>query len=328
MPTNQDTTNIGLVQDDLMVKFGYIRAGDGRQKDARCQQLMGHAGCLREDLHRLITKDGHNFSNQIYGKRVWHSCDRLECPKCYLRCATEKAGNAEQRLEACGNRFGDLEHIIVSVPKSQYNLYFDELKAKALEAARARGVLGGFLIFHAQRYANWIEAKTKGVPFGWYYSPHFHILGYLDGGYGACRSCKKHNHRKECWNCKGFEGVTRRLNVTDGYIVKVKGARKTIFGTLYYQLNHATVVKGKVRSHVGTWFGVCSYSKLKLKKSDRKRRASVCPICGHDLVPIQYVGIGEPNGGHWWIDEFYNDFLDDRGVPLWVPRVRGNREHE
>ena len=54
--------------------------------------------------------------------------------------------------------------------------------------------------------------------------------------------------------CNGFEAGTRRLNVNDGYIVKVLGSRKTIFGTAWYQLNHASVKKGVSRFHVATWF--------------------------------------------------------------------------
>jgi hypothetical protein len=45
------------------------------------------------------------------------------------------------------------------------------------------------------------------------------------------------------------------------------------------QLNHASVKRGVKRFHVATWWGVCSYRKLKLKKGDRIRR-NVCPICG------------------------------------------------
>jgi hypothetical protein len=309
---------------DLMDKFRYQRVGSGEQKNSLCGKFMGHIGCLREDLHNIVTLDGVSYSGKVFIKRVYHSCDRPECPICFRRWAVKEAGAAEERLKCCMNRFGDAEHVIVSCPKSEYVLPFDKLKDKALKAFRARGGLGGFLIFHAQRYHHANEAYV-GEPAHWFYAPHFHILGFLDGGYGACRSCKK--SKIECWNCKGFEGVTRRLNLTDGYIVKVKGARKTFFGTLYYQLNHSTIVKRKVRSHIGTWFGVCSYTKLKLKKSDRKKK-SVCPICGHDLVPVKYVGEGEPNSGQWWIEEFEDDYLDERGVPKWIEIVKGRSYYE
>jgi hypothetical protein len=150
-------------------------------------------------------------------------------------------------------------------------------------------------------------------------------LGFLDGGYGSCRECSKPH--EECWGCKGFEGLTRRLNVTDGHIVKVKGARKTIFGSLWYQMNHMTIIQGKVRIHTVTWNGVCSYKKLKLQKQDRIKR-DVCPICGHDLVPLEYVGEGTPDGGQWWLSELEDSYLNEKGVPKWIVKTMVKQHYE
>jgi hypothetical protein len=317
--------NIEII--DYMVKNGQMRVGSGFKKDNLCGAFFGHVGCLNTHLHGIVTlDDGVNHDGKGYFKRVYHSCDRPECPICYRRWAVRQAGDAEEILKkaSCGytdekdkkhSGLGLIEHVIDSPSKCEYELPFEKLKANSLKAVRKRGFLGGFQIYHAQRFANPFEAKQKGIPQGWRYSPHFHYLGFLDGGFGSCRSC--HKNKLQCWSCGGFEGVTRRLNVTDGHIVKVKGARKTIFGSLFYQLNHATLIRGKSRSHVGSWVGVCSYTKLKLKKGDRKKKG-VCPICGYDLVPVKYVGEGEPNGGQWWWEEFEEDYLDERGVPKWI----------
>ena len=87
--------------------------------------------------------------------------------------------------------------------------------------------IGGCLIFHGFRYNN---VRL------WYWSPHFHVLGVIKGGC-KCRSC---NHELgDCRSCSGFNGREMRGFEKDGYIVKVMGARKTIFGTAWYQLNHA-----------------------------------------------------------------------------------------
>jgi len=293
----------------------FQRVGNGKQTDARCGQFLGFLGCLNVDLHNHSTLDGVNHSNNVYVKRVFHSCDRPECRVCYKRgWATREAGKAESRIKEASKRFGVAEHLIDSIPKSYYGLSFEKLKANSLKAMRSRHYIGGIMIFHAERYHRSNETFV-GEKAHWFYSPHFHYLGFLDGGYGSCRGCSK--PVSECWSCKNFEGLTRRLNVTDGHIVKVKGARKTIFGSLWYQMNHMTLVRGKKRSHTVVWNGVCSYKKLHLKKEDRIKR-DVCPICGHDLVPVKYVGVGEPDNCQWWLSEFEDSYLDECGVPKWI----------
>jgi len=308
---------------DYMALNSYKRVGTGEQTSFRCGQFLGWAGCLNVEEHNHSTLDGVDHTGNIYVKRVFHSCDKPECKICFKKgWAIREAGKAESRLKEAAKHFGVGEHIIDSVPLSDYGLPFEKLKDNSLKAMSARHYIGGIMIFHAQRFANCTEAARKGIPAGWRYSPHFHYLGFLDGGYGSCRGC--HKSHQECWGCKGFEGLTRRLNVTDGHIVKVKGARKTIFGSLWYQMNHMTIIHGKVRTHTVTWNGVCSYKKLKLQKEDRIKR-DVCPICGHDLVPVEYVGEGKPDGGQWWLSEFEDSYLDEKGVPKWIMNTKVNQ---
>ena len=197
-----------------------------------------------------------------------------------------------------------------------------------------RGILGGVLIFHAQRYCSRRESIAKSKPFGWYFSPHSHVIGFIDGGYAQCRHCSKST--LECLACNGFEGRTRRAyykeggkdgfgNSGSGWIVSVKGARKTIHGTAWYQLNHATIVRGAKRSCVTTWFGVCSYVKLRLKKQDRIRR-DLCPICQHELEEVIYVGEGVPEAltsfDSYMVREWEEPYLDKNGSPNWIPKPK------
>jgi len=311
---------------DYMEVNGYQRVGNGSQTSYRCGQFLGWLGCLNVELHNHTTLDGVNHTGNVFVKRVFHSCDKPECPICFKRgWAIREAGKAESRLKEASQRFGVAEHIIDSVPISDYSLPFEKMKANSLKAMNARRYVGGIMIFHAQRFANYAEAVRKGIPAGWRYSPHFHYLGFIDGGYGSCRGC--HKSRQECWGCKGFEGLTRRLNVIDGHIVKVKGARKTIFGTLWYQMNHMTIIHRKVRTHTVSWNGICSYKKLKLQKEDRIKR-DVCPICGHDLVPLEYVGIGSPDNGHERLSEFEDSYLDELGVQKWKIKPEVKQHYE
>jgi len=121
--------------------------------------------------------------------------------------------------------------------------------------------------------------------------------------------------------CDGFEARTSREFEKDGYIVKVLGERKTVFGTAWYQLNHASVKKDVVRFHVCTWFGVCSYRKLKVTVEVKK---DLCPICQHDLIWIRYFGdrsfVLDGNSSDYRRDSF-EDYEED-GRVVWFERVK------
>jgi hypothetical protein len=313
----------------------FQRVGTGQQTSSDCGKTLGQKGCLNVDLHSHVSLDGRNHAKMIYIRNIVHSCDSPECCVCFKRgWAVREASAIEYRIKEASKRFGVAEHIVCSVPKSDYGLPYAQLKAKALKVLRNRGVLGGVLILHLQRYCNKRESIIKGKPFGWYFSPHWHVIGFIDGGFAKCRHCSKNT--LECLSCSGFNGRTRREyykeggkdgagNSGSGWIVDVKGARKTIHGTAWYQLNHATLVHGAKRSTVTTWFGVCSYVKLRLKKEDRIRR-DLCPICLSELQDIVYVGGGVPEGlsgfdGHL-VREWEEPYLGKDGLPNWIPKPK------
>ena len=116
----------------------------------------------------------------------------------------------------------------------------------------------------------------------------------------------------------------------DGWIVKVLGERKTAFGTAWYQLNHSSFDKTKKRFHISTWFGVCSYRKLKVTPEKRKE---ICPICQHELKDIKYVGgacaIKHKDDPDYCRDS-YENFLDMHGHVRWIeaPRLRKRGSYE
>jgi hypothetical protein len=70
--------------------------------------------------------------------------------------------------------------------------------------------------------------------------------------------------------------------------VKNLGVRKSVFYTIWYQLSHCGLHRG---NHSVTWFGICSYSSLKVEIIEIPR---TCPWCGAPLVRVQYVGNKEP----------------------------------
>ena len=253
--------------------------GHGEVTNENCGRFSGHYyGCLRTDLHKLITLDGANYAGMIYGKPFFHSCDKPSCPVCFkYGWAVREARKIEARLKEASKRFGLAEHIVCSVPSKDFGLSYEAMCLKTVKVLKSRGVVGGCLIFHGFRFN-----KRKWF---WYWSPHFHALGFILGGYARCRKCSRK------WNCLkgcgGFDDRAWQECQKDGWYVKVLGKRKSVFWTLWYQLNHSSIKKGVVRFHVATWFGNVSYRKLKVTAEMRK---SVCPICQHDLVKIRYHG--------------------------------------
>ena len=129
-----------------------------------------------------------------------------------------------------------------------------------------------------------------------------------------------------CGGCSGFEARTRRFFEKDRYIVKVLGERKTIFGTVWYQLNHSTIRTNVKRPHASTWFGVCSYRKLKVRVEKRK---SLCPICGEELVRLHHLGVRrivKEKGKQGFVYSFLDDVVDSDGSPNWCEAHSGSYE--
>lgn len=264
--------------------------GHGVQTKPGCGTFKNFAACLNYEGHnasRFFYPDLKKDS--VFVKPVYNSCDKPTCPKCFkYGWSVREAFRIERRLKEASKIYGDVEHIICSVSKSDYGLSLEELRHKAVKVLASRGVIGGSMVFHGFRFANRKEAISKGVPFGWRWSPHLHILGYIGGeGYGKCRRCKG----ADCYACSGFEGLTRREHEKDKWIVKVMEKRKTIGGSAWYELNHCSIRRGSRKSHAVSWFGVVSYRKLKLITAKHVKVNHKCPICGSDLVRVRYLGV-------------------------------------
>ena len=282
--------------------------GHGKVTNEYCGTFKCFYGCARVELHNRITLDGVDYRNKVYVRKVFNSCDKPSCPVCYkYGWAVRQAGKIEMRLAEASKRFGLAEHIVATVPPKFYGLSLEALRTKIVKVLKDRGIIGGVLIFHGFRYN-----KRKE----WYWSPHFHVLGFILGGY-PCRSCKKTCYK----GCGEFEDRKYRSYEKDGCIVRVLEKRKTVGGTAWYQLNHASVKKNVVRFHVATWFGVCSYRKLKVTVEYKK---NVCPLCQHDLVRLDYHGwkrfVVDKGSPDFRRDSFED--LEEDGRVVWVERVK------
>jgi hypothetical protein len=288
--------------------------GHGKQTNDKCGTFNRFMGCLNVEAHNASRWFNPDLKkDSVFVKSVYHSCDKPTCPKCFkFGWSVREAFRVETRLKEASKFYGEVEHIICSVPESDYGLGLEDLRHKAVKILANRGVIGGSMCFHGFRYSNRKESIRKSVPFGWRWSPHIHVLGFVGGeGYEICRRCKG----ADCYACSGFEGLTRREHEKDKWIVKVMEKRKTIGGTAWYELNHCSIRRGSKKSHAVSWFGVVGYRKLKLINVKDVGVKHKCPICGSDLVRVRYLGafseVSVSRRGEAM------SMLGDDGEPLW-----------
>jgi hypothetical protein len=299
---------------------GYILVGQGRQTKEDCGKWGRFKGCLRIGDHKGMVFDVNgnvvDVSGKVYMVNSPHSCDRFSCPKCYKRAAYRESIRAEERIIEGSKRFGLADHIVCSVPLHLYDVDEVKLRAMAIRILRKCGVIGGSLTFHGFRY----ESGR-----GWYWSPHFHSVSWILGGY-KCRKCEKFDYASKsvCVGCDGFENVVRKMNEIDKWIVKVArdrsgkaGVRKSIGKTLAYELAHASIREGE-RARVITWWGVAGCRKMKVT---HERLKSLCPLCKHELVEYEYVGcdIDVLRRVKWGVGgSFYDVLVDGKGFANYV----------
>ena len=290
-------------------------------------------GCLNLKGH-VNTLDG-NFKGKAYVYVASIHCNKPSCSVCYqFGWGAREARKAEKRLKFASRQFGSIEHIVLSVPVADYGLSYEKLHAKALKVAFKRGIIGGLIIFHAFRYhgfREWQKLSTFDESLGWYFAPHWHIVGFMKESYNQCRDCPDFvQWSVSSWGCgrvcrcSGFEQLTREQFKTDGYICKVEGRRKSVVGTIWYQLGHSSIkvssLRGGKRFYPLTWFGVAGYHKLHYVPEKDKR---VCPLCGLPLVKISQCGC---SGVKICVDEsspnfhrhLFLDMYDEFGGNLFV----------
>ena len=334
---------------------GWMLAGTGKvtnpDKDdpKACGKFYGVKGCLNLEGHNHTTLDGVNHRGMMFGRKRFRYCDNPRCATCYKHgWATREARRAEARFLKARKRYGKEEHLVVSQPREDECLTEtpeserEYRRTKLKNALDSRGIMGGSIAFHPLRYADHEEAEKKGVPFGWRYSPHYHVTGFIKGGYHRCRACSHNNgfDREEwCKKCEGFEGRTRRRYAKDGFIVKIAKNRKKIFktteristfATLRYQLDHCGVPIEEKKYHVITWFGVMSYRALKLTKEDFEEvdfKHNLCPLCQKPLEDLECLDASEyfRLKKEFWVKEFEEPLYDKDGKPRW--KIKDRKGH-
>lgn len=223
-------------------------------------------GCVETHLHDIkrlpkgvsgqIGLDGSVQPFGVFTRKFVHRCKRQACPVCWKIWATRETIRATKRLGAFKLKGRVLKpiHVVVSLPHFDYGLGIVEMRQKVYKALRTVHLLGGMCIYHPKRWKN-------DIP---YYSPHFHIVGY------------------------GWITDVRRNYIASGYVVKNLRIRKSVAGTIWYQLSHAGV---HFKRHTVTWFGCLSYnSGLNVLKEVKEKHT--CPICKEMLRQVIWIGDG------------------------------------
>lgn len=237
---------------------GFRLVGSGEPYDD-CGTILPlkTVGCLEVKNHTQTTLD-RGFKGQVVIKIAQRDCMRAECPQHYHSWANKEADNITHRIENYYQYKTGASplHLTVSVPINEWYLDFAKMRQKANKLALLVGFRGGCCVYHPFRQEKWSKR--------WYYSPHFHIIGF------------------------GFIQGTDKVHKDTGWVIKNLGRRKSVRATAFYQLSHCGI-SGK--HHTVVWFGCMSYNKFKCP--DRPDNLIKCPICGLEMLPVKYVGNDE-----------------------------------
>jgi len=312
---SESTVGLGFLND-------YPLVGGGDVTDDSCQRWRGWKICLNVAAHEAAGKSG------VFTRKVHFNCFKWTCPLC-LRTGTaiREARKIEARLVRASERLGlDVEHVFISMSPKDYGIGDEKvLRAMALKACAELGIVGGSLIFHGSRHRRFDRIKGSGFrQFGTDWSPHYHDLAFMKGGY-TCREC---NRKSNCLEgCGGFDDRRWQYYQKTGVYVKVVyQKRKSVFNTAWYQLHHASIKRDAKRAHIGTWHGVCSYrnmGKVKVMKS-----AGECPICKRPLENGVYTGKKNFVLNRYSPDyerDSMQDLVED-GLEVWYVVPRRSRE--
>ena len=211
-------------------------------------------GCL-DYLEHENCNHGKEHYGKVFVKSFQKSCYRAACMTCCKKWLARESNKSKRRIEKYEKKSKkNVKHIILSVPRWEHYTPKKDLAKKAYKILKEISCIGGCIVFHSFRYNRDVKE--------WYYSPHFHVLGF--GWIENVVAC----YQKKGW------------------VVKNKGTRESTFATIYYILSHAGIKK---HNHSLIWFGDLSYSKLKVEKEPEINQ---CPCCSAKMVLVFHYGLG------------------------------------
>jgi hypothetical protein len=256
-------------------------------------------GPVTNDRCNTITYADVCFDGHRYIPRFYH-CHNWACPTCLPWTASAAAKEVADRLyggfwawRAIGRHPGNLNHLTLSVPASEY-VDFDPDKArkKATALAKQIGISGGSIVFHQPRIKKELKKRITdacrilGVRGGWWAGVRANVLGlpsvadYLEEGphfhFTGCFFIKEtsdHFFKRTGW-------VYKNITISHGRLYETKEALRKIVA---YQLEHHSIVSPN--EHAVRWFGTFSYRVLEMKKVKVKESLE-CPVCSKQMYKV------------------------------------------
>ena len=236
---------------------GYRMPGSNKEKTHDWCGTWKVMGCLNNSKHP---------EGKVYAKPVKRSCFKALCPVCKNAWLYREAHAATKRID----RYEMLSerkalHLVWSPSPNNPIIYepLSVLRKACYSAMKEVGVEGGAVIFHAYR-----DREYNGFR-QWYYSPHFHIIGF------------------------GWIEGTKEHHAKNNTVIVNLGTRDSVLATVVYQLSHCTIKQGKKNArHSLTWIGSLSYSKLSIPKEEADEQK--CPYCYDNLVTLEFCDGYDP----------------------------------
>jgi hypothetical protein len=228
-----------------------------------------------------------------------HSCKKIDCPECFFDSCKRSAKHIEERLQgvgkayaSIGKRLGRLQHLWLTVPKSEYSkASIESLERKLKENLKLLGVTAGVYFIHPWRIKynyqskllNFIKSNNimGGEWTALHYDPmgfsspfpyleegvHFHVLGY---------------YKETLLTGREFKDLTGW-----GYFASISNNRN-VYTTARYLITHSALIGNKNAYH---YFGLASPFYTRVSKEKYKEYVP-CPEC--DSSEYRLIrGIGE-----------------------------------
>lgn len=290
---NTRRKNRGVLYSSWVDRWGLVGNGEVYSDCGK----WSYRGCLEtEDHHSKIAKVNGEIKflegGKAFIKKFQKSCFRAECPVCYEDWISRRTGEIKKVLDHRRDMKGKSSkviHIILSPPNGD-SLGFDwvkevvsmarefsyvNLRRELYDICHRVGLNGGVVIFHPKRRecgccGGKIPHKADKCPecgfeqFKWYFSPHFHILGFG-------------------WVVDGDK--IEEIYDKTGWVVVNKGVRRSVGGSVYYLLSHSGFSD---RWKTITYFGDCKDADFWLSDVGcNSENIEKCPYCGRVLEPVR-----------------------------------------